>query len=714
MARRPQLLTLFVSLNLFFNCNGISPTVSSKKLASETCGRQAMTSGNKISGPTGGVTFRYENCTLNRSGIGKHAIDGVKNVSFSQGACEEQVAVTVHWTPSPLGIEHVRSFRVIIEEKQLEGKQCQYLILKDPRQLNYTFRSAKMDSQPFFNLKFETDYMVMIVPYPSSKNESNYPPFFFKTKTCEMLLQSDNLACKPFWKPKSLNISQQGPNLHVRFDQAPLSFGFSLYYLQYKMSAGGSYKQKACRPAYSTAFTTCVLPDVTPGYYTIELADNNNTTRKSAHYNVNQVHSLWAGPIRAVAITAPLVILSAFATLFTVMCRKKQQENIYSQLDEESSESSPQTSALHVERPWPRPKVFICYSSEDGPKHSTVIQHFAYFLQDLCGCEVALDLWEHLEICKEGQMEWLSRQISEAHFIITVCSKGMKYCVEKRRNRQGSGAGRQLFVVAVSLIAEKLRQARQSSQDLAPFLAVYFDYSRESDIPAVLDLATKYKLMEQLPQLYSRLHSQHPSLPEREPQPCISKRNYFRSQAGRALYLAICNMHQLIEQQPDWFEKQLMPAPPPAPPASALLQERFDSGLGLNEVLVRQPAESPYPLVQRLGARGEIESPGPQDGCTVLRPLLHAPESGGPSDMPRDSGIYDSSSVPSSSLSIPLMEGLSTDQADTSSITGSVSSSSGLGDEEPPVLSSTVPSVCKAELHHSHLQSEGLQSVAPL
>lgn len=37
------------------------------------------------------------------------------------------------------------------------------------------------------------------------------------------------------------------------------------------------------------------------------------------------VHSPWAGPIRAMAITVPLVILSAFATLFTVMCRKKQQ-----------------------------------------------------------------------------------------------------------------------------------------------------------------------------------------------------------------------------------------------------------------------------------------------------------------------------------------------------------------------------------------------------
>lgn len=63
-------------------------------------------------------------------------------------------------------------------------------------------------------------------------------------------------------------------------------------------------------------------------------------------------------------------------------------ENIYSQLDEESSESSNHSAALNAERPWPRPKVFICYSNRDCPKHTTVIQSFAYFLQDFCNCEV--------------------------------------------------------------------------------------------------------------------------------------------------------------------------------------------------------------------------------------------------------------------------------------------------------------------------------------
>lgn len=82
---------------------------------------------------------------------------------------------------------------------------------------------------------------------------------------------------------------------------------------------------------------------------------------------------------------------------------------------------------------------------------------------------------------------------------------------------------------------------------------------------------------------------------------------------------------------------------------------------------------------------------------------------------PRDSGIYDSS-VPSSELSIPLMEGLSHDQADSSSLADSESSSSGLGDEEPLAVMSlrcSAATVCKAELHNHH-HSDGLATVASL
>uniref|UniRef100_A0A8C2KN08 Interleukin-17 receptor D n=1 Tax=Cyprinus carpio TaxID=7962 RepID=A0A8C2KN08_CYPCA len=594
------------------------------------------------------------------------------------------------------GIEHVKGFRVYLEDKNPEGKQCQHMILKDPRQLNFSYKT-RMSSQPFAGLAFETDYMVRIVPFPTFLNDSFFPPSFLRTNSCEVLLGPDNLVCKPFWKPKTLNVSQLGSNLHVVFDHAPSTFGFTIYYLYYKLRQEGPFRLKRCKPEVNGPKTTCVLQDVTPGTYAIELRDDNNTTRKQTQYHVSQVHSPWAGPIRAMAITVPLVIMSAFATLFTVMCRKKQQENIYSHLDEESPESSSQTTALSADRPWPRPKIFICYSSRDCPKHLAVIQSFAFFLQDFCGCEVALDLWEHLEICKQGQMSWLSRRIDEAHFIITVCSKGLKYFVEKRHrkgkatskenNREptasDSAGNRDLFIVATAMIAEKLKEVHQKTSDLSRFMSVYFDYSHESDVPTSLSLAPKYKLMDQLPLLFARLHSRQLSLTHREPQPPnVSKRNYFRSKSGRSLYVAICNMHQHIEQEPDWFEKQLMPPPSKRLPPP----EKLDSGLVLNEVKLKHPSESDCPVrsnvlmlppTPRLGLSLSLSQEDLGEGSSGQDVGSSRPDgSVSPVEMPRDSGIYDSS-VPSSELSIPLMDGLSPDH-DNSSLADSVSSSSGL------------------------------------
>ncbi|XP_043977678.1 interleukin-17 receptor D [Gambusia affinis] len=751
-----------------------SGTLGYRRANQERCGYKVQSAAEGVRKLF--VTFRTDNCSLSYP-LGKHVIHEVSNVSFSHLACDDQAAVVVHWSASPLGIEHIKGFRVYLEDKNPDGKQCQHLILKDPRQLNYSFKSTKLSSQPFSSLTFDTDYMVRVVPFPSLMNESFFPPSFLRTNSCEILLGSDNLVCKPFWKPKTLNVSQLGSNLHVTFDLAPSSFNFQLYYLYYRLRQDGLFRVQRCRPDLNQARTTCVLQDVTQGTYVIELRDNSNTTRRQMQYHVSQVHSPWAGPIRAMAITVPLVIMSAFATLFTVVCRKKQQENIYSQLDEESSESSNQSAALNNERPWPRPKVFICYSNRDCPKHTSVIQSFAYFLQDFCGCEVVLDLWEHLEMCKEGQMSWLSRQLDEANFIITVCSKGLRYYVEKKSRRGKTPVGRRsnsgcgsptggshgdLFVVAVAMIGEKLRLAKQNEDsgdpELSRFMAVYFDYSTESDIPTALSLAPRLKLMDQLPQLYGRLHSSQSALADPEQQPVnISRRNYFRSKSGRSLYVSICNMHQHISQNPDWFEKQ--PSPPgassapsdsssskhvPLPPRPACSSsvpqpdQRFDSGVVLNEVLVRTPSmeglegearrnvlllaagSSPEPphcsasipgstsrlSTGRSGVLPEESSSSSSAPCVLQdeeRPApghTEEPGSSGPDvPPPRDSGIYDSS-VPSSELSIPLMEGLSHDQADSSSLADSESSSSGLGDEEPPaVLSLRCSAACKPQLH---------------
>ncbi|XP_069499774.1 interleukin-17 receptor D isoform X2 [Ambystoma mexicanum] len=684
------------------------------------------------------ITFKYDNCTPYLNSAGKNLIADVQNVTIVQYSCNDQVAVTVLWTANAIGMEFLKGFRVILEELKSEGRLCQQMALKDPKQLNASFHKSVMESQPFLNLKFETDYFVKVIPFPSVKNESNYHPFFFRSRTCEMLLQPDNLTCRPFWKPKSLNVSQQGFNMQVSFEHAPYSFGFKVYYLHYKLKHEGPFKQKTCRPEHNTDVTNCILQNVSPGDYVIELIDDTNTTRKSMLYTLKPVHSAWAGPIRAIAITVPLVLISAFATLFTVMCRKKQQENIYSHLDEESSESSAYSTALQVERPRHRPKVFICYSSKDCPKHINVIQCFASFLQDFCGCEVALDMWEHIKICKNGQKDWLKRKMKESHYFIIVCSKGMKYFVEKRSRKQekstkGEARKEDLFVLAMSMLAEKLRQMKQNSEDLCKFISVYFDYSCESDIPSVLDLTTKYKLMDHLPQLYSRLHSKDPSLQDPEQYPAnISKRNYFRSKSGRALYVAICNMHQYIDQEPDWFEKQISPvASAPSLPSHEPVMEKFDSGLVLNDVVSHQLPDGDYYSRTEAGAASpaipnsrsliqhfslsESDSQDIKEDGVVLQPLLHVVKAVNPQDMPRDSGIYDSS-VPSSEISLPLMDGLLADHIETSSIAESVSSSSGLGEEElsiVPATKSLAAGACKAELH-CHLHPDELLAIAPL
>lgn len=45
------------------------------------------------------------------------------------------------------GIEHVKGFRVYLEDKNPEGKQCQHMILKDPRQLNFSFKNVVSENE---------------------------------------------------------------------------------------------------------------------------------------------------------------------------------------------------------------------------------------------------------------------------------------------------------------------------------------------------------------------------------------------------------------------------------------------------------------------------------------------------------------------------------------------------------------------------------------
>lgn len=55
-------------------------------------------------------------------------------------------------------------------------------------------------------------------------------------------------VCLADWKPKTLNVSQLGSNLHVAFESAPASFGFHFYYLYYKLRQDGPFRTQRCKP----------------------------------------------------------------------------------------------------------------------------------------------------------------------------------------------------------------------------------------------------------------------------------------------------------------------------------------------------------------------------------------------------------------------------------------------------------------------------------
>ncbi len=115
--------------------------------------------------------------------------------------------------------------------------------------------------------------------------------------------------------------------------------------------------------------------------------------------------------------------------------------------------------------------------------------------------------------------------------------------------------------------------------------------------------------------------------------------------------------------------------PPPTPNKRLPPPEKLDSGLVLNESSSNTLGERLSREEQRpdAGTLAECVAGGSRGGVRPIRTRGSSRPDGSasPVEMPRDSGIYDSS-VPSSELSIPLMDGLSPDH-DNSSLADSVS-----------------------------------------
>lgn len=159
-----------------------------------------------------------------------------------------------------------------------------------------------------------------------------------------------------------------------------------------------------------------------------------------------------------------------------------------------------------------------------------------------------MDLWDALSVTEEGDLEWYCRKIKESDFVLVICSKGLNQRPHiQREEEEKVGLRTNTCLAIVAMIGEEIFCAKSLGQDLSKYMTAIFEYSKKSDIPTMLSLASHYTLPEDLPLLFSHLHGvalQKPGaylLIDN-----ISENGYSKLPAGAALLLAIEDARILI------------------------------------------------------------------------------------------------------------------------------------------------------------------------
>uniref|UniRef100_A0A8C9AGZ1 Interleukin 17 receptor D n=1 Tax=Prolemur simus TaxID=1328070 RepID=A0A8C9AGZ1_PROSS len=104
MAPWLQLCSVFFTVNACLNGSQLAVAAggSGRTRVADTCGWRGVGPASRNSG-LHNITFRYDNCTTYLNPVGKHVIADAQNITISQYACHDQVAVTILWSPGALG-----------------------------------------------------------------------------------------------------------------------------------------------------------------------------------------------------------------------------------------------------------------------------------------------------------------------------------------------------------------------------------------------------------------------------------------------------------------------------------------------------------------------------------------------------------------------------------------------------------------------------------
>ncbi|XP_017343231.1 interleukin-17 receptor D [Ictalurus punctatus] len=491
--------------------------------------------------------------------ICQHYVHAPQNVTieFMESQNPKYDTVVVSWRPSQYGIVFLRGFLVSLQT--LGGTQitCQLFLLHNNMSLSAVHAQRVYYSDPFTDLSLGTQYAVtvMALPVPEIWDKFYHSKLFF-TRSCP---EKNGLEhCKTDWYPRYLEVHKDNKDIAVTFNLAPKDLEINRYLLS--CYGGGSRSFEIIQPDFtvnSTYHTYRLLNLHTETNYTCEIAaDIVDAVRKTffvqVQHNVKEPLTLHKEVVSLAVLFSVGVLLAASLTfIFAIHWQKKQKKKsakteIPSDINEEYYDDYTEHQFVPVANKPNPPRLLICYSSSDGSAHVKVVLQLATFVQKHMATEVHLDMWDALSMTEEGDLGWYCRKIKESDFVLVICSKSLNKRQHKHREEEvDQKTNTSLAIIAI--IGEEILRAKSLGQDLSKYMTAIFEYSKKSDIPTMLSLASHYTLPKDLPLLFSHLHGvalQKPGgylLIEN-----ISENGYSKLPAGAALLLAIEDARILI------------------------------------------------------------------------------------------------------------------------------------------------------------------------
>nr|XP_055045095.1 interleukin-17 receptor D [Misgurnus anguillicaudatus] len=493
-----------------------------------------------------------------------HYVEAPRNIQIEFEADQDPTydAITVSWNPSQYGIAFLRGFQITLQA--LGGSQilCQLFLLSNNLSLTPAHAQRVYFSDPFTHLSLDTKYVVtvMALPVPERWHQFYQKKEFF-TRTCP---EKNGLEeCKKDWYPRYVEVHQDNQDILVTFNLAPENFKIRHYFSS--CFGGGLRNYTNIEPDFTLNKThhTYRLHNLRAGTnYTCEIAaDIVDAVRKTFVIVVNYKSGEPSTP--NVTEQSSLIILFSMgllltvigAVIFTVVYKKRLKKAVKTKMrpdiiEQYYDKKLEEAQCVLLDRNTPPPRLLICYSSNDGPAHIKVVLQLAAFLQKHMATEVHLDLWESLSIMEEGIMGWHCRRMSECDFVLVICSRGLLQNQKTQCEDEDQDPVENTTLTTVALIGQEMCRAKALGQDLSKYMAAIFEYSEESDIPAVLSLASRYTLTKDLHLLFSHLHG----VPLHKPGVSlqvenISESGYSKLPAGAALQLAIQEAKAQISEE---------------------------------------------------------------------------------------------------------------------------------------------------------------------